>query len=53
MEPSLADGIAYWEKQDATIDGVLGVYRFPQPRDLNTLLTRVTGGHGYGVSQTR
>ena len=25
MEPSLADGITYWEKQEATIDGVLGM----------------------------
>jgi hypothetical protein len=52
MEPSLADGIAYWEKQDANINGVLGVYHFPRPRYQNTWLTRVTGGHGYGVSQT-
>jgi len=30
MEPSLADGIAYWEKQEVTTNGVLGVYLLEQ-----------------------
>jgi protein N-terminal methyltransferase len=46
-EPDVKDGIGYWNTQPATLDGVLGMYRFPNPALLSDHALQADLGLGY------